>query len=192
MDKERTAQIFLDAQQMEVKAVFLDRDGTIIEDVHYLSRLEDIKLMPLAKEGLALLKECGYKLIVVTNQSGIGRGYFSEEFVKKTHDVLNGMLDNMIDAFYFCPHKPEDNCSCRKPKPGMIEQAIGDFGIDRSKSYVVGDKETDVELGLNAGITPLLVINKDNAHLLENTKARAFFSNIYEVAMWICRRDFMA
>ncbi len=176
---------------MEVKAVFLDRDGTIIEDVHYLSRLEDIKLMPLAKEGLMLMKECGYKLIVVTNQSGIGRGYFSEDFVRKTHEVLNDMLDNLIDAFYFCPHRPEDNCSCRKPKSGMIDQAVKDFGINKEKSFVVGDKETDVELGLNAGVTPLLVINRENEHLLENTKAKAFFSNLYEVAMWICRKGFM-
>jgi len=177
---------------MEVKAVFLDRDGTIIKDVHYLSKLEDVKLMPLAKEGLELMKECGYKLIVVTNQSGVGRGYFTEEFVIRTHEVINDLVGGLIDKFYFCPHRPEDNCSCRKPNTGMIDKAVKEFNINKTKSYIVGDKETDVELGLNAGITPLLVISRENEHLLANTKAEAFFSNIYEVALWICRKDFMA
>ncbi len=176
---------------MEVRAVFLDRDGTIIEDVHYLSRFEDIKLMPLAEKGLRLLKECGYKLIVVTNQSGIGRGYFTKEFVEKTHEIINDMLGGVIDRFYYCPHKPEDNCNCRKPKTGMIDQAVKEFNVDKTHSFVVGDREIDVELGLNAGITPLLVINRTNEHLLRDTKAKAFFSNLYEVALWICRRDFM-
>ncbi len=182
----------MDAQQMEVKAAFLDRDGTIIEDVNYLSRIEDIKLIPLAKEGIKLLKECGFKLIVVSNQSGIGRGYFTREFVEETHRIINEMLDNIVDKFYFCPHKPEDNCSCRKPKTGMIDEAIREFNIDKKASFVVGDKESDVELGLNAGIEPFLVIDRHNEYLLKNTKAKRFFANLYEVARWICLRDFTA
>ncbi len=173
------------------KCVFLDRDGTIIEDVHYLSRLEDIKLLPLAKEGLELMKECGYRLIVVSNQSGVGRGYFTEEFVDKTHEVLNEMLGGLIDKFYYCPHRPEENCSCRKPKTGLIDRAIEEFNIDRNKSFVVGDKESDIELGINAGITPLLILSRKNEHLLASTKAERFFSNLYEVARWICRQAFM-
>ncbi len=175
---------------MEVKAIFLDRDGTIIEDVNYLNRFEDIKLTPFAKEGLQILKECGFKLIVVSNQSGIGRGYFGEDFVKKTHKVINDMLGGLIDDFYFCPHKPDDNCSCRKPKTGMIDRAIEKFGIDRNKSFVVGDKESDVELGLNAGITPLLVTTGYGNLIKKQTKAKAVFDNLYEVARWICQRDF--
>ncbi len=192
MDYKGAGEVFMDAQPMEVKAVFLDRDGTIIEDVNYLDKLEDIKLMPLAKEGLALMKECGFKLIVVSNQSGIGRGYFTTDFVNKTHDVLNGMLGGLIDAFYFCPHKPEDNCFCRKPKTGMIDAAVEKFGIDKLKSFVVGDKESDIELGLNAGITPLLVVSRHNEELLKNTKAKRFFANLYEVARWICLKGFTA
>jgi len=172
-----------------MKAVFLDRDGTIIEDVNYLSRFKDIRLMPLAREGLKLLKDCGYKLIVVSNQSGIGRGYFTEDFVNKTHNLINEMLDGLIDKFYFCPHRPEDSCSCRKPKTGLIDQATRDFEIDRKRSFVVGDKETDIELGINANITPLLVVSSHNEELIKNTKAKKFFRNLYEVALWICRKD---
>ncbi len=174
---------------MEIKAVFLDRDGTIIEDVNYLSKLEDIKLLPHAKDGLKALKECGYKLIVVSNQSGVGRGYFTKEFVEKTHKVLNSMLDNMIDAFYFCPHTPNDNCSCRKPKTGMIDEAIKHFNINKKRSYVVGDKESDIELGKNANITPLLVTSGYGSITKQNTKAKKVFDNLYEVAKWICQRD---
>lgn len=174
---------------MEVKAVFLDRDGTIIEDANYLSRLEEIKLTPFAKEGLVMLKKCGYKLIVVSNQSGVGRGYFTYRFVEKTHRVLNGLLDNLIDAFYFCPHKPDDNCSCRKPKTGMIDRAVEEFSIDKNRSFVIGDKESDVELGLNAGIMPLLVSTGYGSIAKKQTKAEWVFDNLYEVAKWICQKD---
>ncbi len=176
----------MDAQQMEVKAVFLDRDGTIIKDVHYLNRIEDMELLPLAKEGLTLLKECGFKLIVVSNQSGVGRGYFSVDFVNETHRILNEMLGGLIDEFYFCPHLPEDNCSCRKPKTGLIDEAVKEFGINKDKSFVVGDKESDIELGLNAGITPFLIVSRNNEELLKKTKAKRFFANLFEVARWIC------
>jgi len=172
-----------------MKAVFLDRDGTIIEDANYLSRLKDIRLMLLAREGMKLLKDCGYKLIVVSNQSGIGRGYFTKDFVNETHIVINEMLDGLIDKFYFCPHRPEDNCNCRKPKTGLIDKAARDFEIDRKRSFVVGDKETDIELGINANITPLLVISRHNEELLKTTKAKKIFGNLYEVALWICRKD---
>ncbi len=190
MDKKGAGKISMDAQQMEVKAVFLDRDGTIIKDVNYLSKTEDIELLPLAKEGLQLLKECGFKLIVVSNQSGIGRGYFDREFVIKTHDVINEMVGGLIDEFYFCPHKPEDNCSCRKPKTGMIDEAVEKYGIKREKSFVIGDKESDIELGINAGITPFLIVSRQNEELLKMTKAKKFFGNLYEVARWICLRVF--
>ncbi len=175
---------------MEVRAVFLDRDGTIIEDVNYLNKIEDIKLLPYAKEGLTLLKNNGFKLVVVTNQSGIGRGYFSEEFVNKSHTIIDSMLGNIIDKFYFCPHTPYDNCLCRKPKTGMIDEAVKDLKIDITKSFVIGDKESDIELGLNAGITPILVETGYGKDVKNKTKAAKVFNNLYEVAKWICRKDF--
>lgn len=172
-----------------MKAVFLDRDGTIIEDANYLSRFEDVRFMPFAKEGLGLMKDYGYKLIVITNQSGIGRGYFTKSFVNETHKRINDMLGGLIDGFYFCPHKPEDSCNCRKPKVGLVDKALCDFEIDKQKSFVVGDKETDIELGINANITPLLVVSRDNKELIKTTKAKRIFNNLYEVALWICQRD---
>ncbi len=178
----------MDAQQMEVKAVFLDRDGTIIKDVNYLSKIEDIEILPYVKEGLELLNKCGYKLIVVSNQSGVGRGYFTKDFVYETHAVLNYMLEGLIEKFYFCPHTPEDNCLCRKPKTGMIDEAVKRFRINKKLSYVVGDKESDVELGINAGITPILVTTGYGSDIKEKTKAEAVFNNLYEVAKWICQK----
>jgi D-glycero-D-manno-heptose 1,7-bisphosphate phosphatase len=175
---------------MEVGAVFLDRDGTIIEDVHYLSKLEEVKLLPFVEEGLNMLKQCGYKLIVVSNQSGVGRGYFSEDFVNRTHRYLNDMLGGIIDEFYFCPHTPNDNCNCRKPNTGMIDAAIDRFNINKRLSFVVGDKESDIELGLNAGVTPLLVTTGYGEEIKKKTKAAKVFNNLYEVAKWICREDF--
>ncbi|WP_035588853.1 D-glycero-alpha-D-manno-heptose-1,7-bisphosphate 7-phosphatase [Hippea jasoniae] len=174
---------------MEVKAVFLDRDGTIIEDVNYLSRLEDVKLIKGTNEAIELLKNNGYKVIVVSNQSGVGRGYFTESFVRKTHEYINTLLNNKIDAFYFCPHKPEDNCSCRKPKTGMIDEAVKHFNIDKENSFVIGDKESDVELGINAGITPILVLSGYGRQYKDSTKAELIFENLYEAAKWICQKD---
>ena len=173
------------------KAVFLDRDGTIIEDVNYLSRIEDIKLISGAKEALRLLKSKGYLLIVVSNQSGIGRGYFTKEFVDKANDVLNEMLDGLIDAFYYCPHKPEDNCVCRKPKTALVDEAVERFGINRSDSFVIGDKESDIELGINANITPILVLTGYGKRYKDSTKAKLIFDDILGAAKWICQKDSM-
>ncbi|OSS42170.1 D-glycero-D-manno-heptose 1,7-bisphosphate phosphatase [Desulfurella amilsii] len=177
---------------MENLAVFLDRDGTIIRDPGYLKRFEDIKCLPNIKKSLKIFKQLGYKIIVITNQSGIARGYFSEDFVKKTHETINKRCLNLIDAFYFCPHLPEDNCACRKPKTALIDQAIADFNIKKEGSFVIGDKESDVELGLNAGIEPILILNGEGIKCKSNTKASYIFRNLYEVALWIYQKASMA
>ncbi len=167
---------------MEVRAVFIDRDGTIIEDVNYLRRIGDIRLLPGVPEALGLLHDCGFELFVVTNQSGVGRGYFSEDFVKKTHIVLNAMLGGAVREFFYCPHRPEDGCNCRKPKPGMIDIAVGKYCINRESSYIIGDKWSDAELGINSGIRPLLVGRGE-----WNRRVRVFGS-LLEAAEWICRQ----
>ncbi|AEA33416.1 D-glycero-alpha-D-manno-heptose-1,7-bisphosphate 7-phosphatase [Hippea maritima] len=174
-----------------MKAVFLDRDGTIIEDVNYLSRLKDIRLIDKAKEALEIFKENGFKIIVVSNQSGVGRGYFSSDFVKEANDIINRMVDGLIDGFYFCPHLPEDNCSCRKPKTGMVDAAIRDFNLSKEGSFVIGDKESDVELGINAGIEPVLILTGYGKKYKDSTKANLIFENIYEAAKWICQKGSM-
>jgi D-glycero-D-manno-heptose 1,7-bisphosphate phosphatase len=139
-------------------AVFVDRDGTLIEEVNFLSRVEDLRLFPYAHESIKKLKDAGYLVIVVTNQSGIGRNVFDEASMHDIHKEIQSRLEGMIDAFYFCPHLPCDGCACRKPGLGMIESAMRDFEIDLPNSWMVGDKKIDVETGRNAGMRSALVM----------------------------------
>ena len=138
-------------------AVFLDRDGTLIEEVNYLSRVEDLRLFPFTANAVRLLKDSGFLVIVVTNQSGIGRGIYTESAMHAIHDAIQSQLSGAIDAFYFCPHLPCDGCNCRKPKPGMIDAAAIDFDIDLENSWIVGDKKIDVETGVAANLRSGLV-----------------------------------
>ena len=139
-------------------AVFLDRDGTLIEEVNYLSRVEDLRLFPFTANAVQLLKDRGFLVIVVTNQSGIGRGIYAEAEMHTIHEAIQSELAGAIDAFYFCPHLPSDDCNCRKPKTGMIESAMADFDIDLENSWMVGDKNIDVETGIAANIKSTLVL----------------------------------
>ena len=140
------------------KAAFLDRDGTLIEEVNFLSRVEDLRVFPFTLEAVRRLKDAGYLIVVVTNQSGIGRGIYDEAAMNAIHDAMQEQLDGMIDAFYFCPHLPCDGCLCRKPKLGMIESAVKDLSIDLSESWMIGDKKIDVETGKNAGSRTAMVM----------------------------------
>jgi len=136
------------------KAVFLDRDGTIARDVPYCSRPEDFELLPGVAEGIRLLNEHDFKVVIITNQSGIARGYFTEQMLAKIHKKMQKELAEHgahVDAIYYCPHHPDDKCECRKPKPKMVLQAAIDLDIDLSQSYVIGDSEIDVELAKLAG-----------------------------------------
>jgi D-glycero-D-manno-heptose 1,7-bisphosphate phosphatase len=149
------------------RAVFLDRDGTINMEREYLHRAEDFEFIPGAPMAIKLLKEAGFRVIVVTNQSGIGRGYYDEAAVRNLHRHVDAELARSgtgIDAYYFCPHHPEHandpykkECDCRKPMAGMFLQAAADFSLDLSASFMIGDKLADIEAGLAAGCHPLLV-----------------------------------
>ena len=140
------------------KAAFIDRDGTLIEEVNFLSSVEDLRVFPYTLEALKLLKDAGFLVIVLTNQSGIGRGIVEEQAMHAIHDAMQLQLDGMIDAFYFCPHLPCDGCTCRKPALGMIESAASDYSIDLDGSWMIGDKKIDVETGRNAGIRSAMVM----------------------------------
>jgi D-glycero-D-manno-heptose 1,7-bisphosphate phosphatase len=150
------------------KAVFLDRDGTINVEVQYLSQVKDFQFIPGVPWALKCLKEAGYLLVVVTNQSGIGRGLYDEAALDTIHSHMHEDLAKFgasIDACYFCPHHPEhatgdyrQECGCRKPLPGMLQQAALDLDIDLAASFMIGDKLADVEAGLAAGCTSLLVL----------------------------------
>jgi D-glycero-D-manno-heptose 1,7-bisphosphate phosphatase len=139
------------------KTIFLDRDGTLNEDVDFLSRVEDLRLFPFTQQALAILKTAGYQLVVVTNQSGIGRGFYDEEALRSIHDEMQRQLGNMIDNFYFCPHMPDAGCECRKPKLEMIRNAERDLGVDFANSWMIGDKNIDIEFGMAASMKTALV-----------------------------------
>ncbi|GHU89451.1 D,D-heptose 1,7-bisphosphate phosphatase [Clostridia bacterium] len=136
------------------RAVFLDRDGTIIKDCHYLKDPAQVELLPGVAEALRELKRRGFLLILVSNQSGIARGYFTERDLQAVQDRLNAVLSEhgaALDGAYNCPHAPDDDCGCRKPKIGMALAAKRDFDLDLSESYMVGDKQSDIEFGRNFG-----------------------------------------
>lgn len=149
------------------KAIFLDRDGTLNVDVGYLHRLDDLELYPWTGDALRLLKRAGYLLVVVTNQSGIAHGLIAPDFVPTCHTEMRRRLqgaDADLDALYFCNHHPRGSikelsieCRCRKPLPGMVEDAVRDFDIDPAQSWVIGDKWLDVNLGYAVGARSILV-----------------------------------
>ena len=143
-------------------AIFLDRDGVLSEEKSYVCTLEDFTIFSYTKECIKKIKEKGYLTIVITNQSGVARGLFSEEVLQEMNSYLIKETD--VDAVYYCPHHPQgkiekyrEECNCRKPRTGMIEQACKDFSIDMERSYIVGDRASDILLGQNAGLTTVLV-----------------------------------
>ena len=150
---------------MKQRAVFLDRDGTINDDPGYLGNPEIVKLLPGAGAALAKLKnELNFKLIVVSNQSGIARGLITEEDVNAVNNKINELLkpfNTGIDKFYYCPFHPEfsteEECKCRKPSPDMVLKAIVDFSIDPDVSYLIGDSLSDIQCGITAGVKTILV-----------------------------------
>lgn len=149
------------------RVVFLDRDGTLNEEVNYLHKKEDMKLLPGVPQALRTLREHGYRIVVVTNQAGVARGYYSEETVHELHAYMNEILKPQgaeIDAFFYCPHHPEHGigayktvCHCRKPETGMLEQAEELFVVDKAHSWLIGDKLIDVQAGVNYGVKTILV-----------------------------------
>lgn len=165
---------------MKNRAVFLDRDGTINEDVHYLSDPKMFKLLPGAAEAIKLLNMSSLKSIVVTNQAGVARGFFTEETVKRIHEEMKHQLAEKgayIDAIYYCPHhategigKYKKNCWCRKPNPGMLQRAANDLDLDLESCYLVGDKIIDVETGKKVGCTTFLILTGDKPQQMEHLK----------------------
>ena len=148
-------------------AVFLDRDGTINEDVGYLDRLERLTLFPWSIDAVRLLNSAGFCVVVVTNQRGVATGFISETFVYTVHDVLTERFRTggaRIERFYHCPHDPHApieqyrrDCTCRKPRPGLVLQAVDDLELDPTRSFVVGDKWSDVAVARSIGATGILV-----------------------------------
>ncbi|MBM3979152.1 MAG: HAD family hydrolase [Planctomycetes bacterium] len=146
---------------MPREAVFFDRDGTLIEEAHYLADPDCVRLIPGAADAVRALNAAGALVIVVTNQSGVARGYFPESRVDEVHERLSRLLAEFgakVDAYYYCPHhETTGSCDCRKPKPGMLLTAARDFDIDLARSWMIGDKACDAGAGVAAGCRTLLV-----------------------------------
>ncbi|MBZ0266475.1 D-glycero-beta-D-manno-heptose 1,7-bisphosphate 7-phosphatase [bacterium] len=158
------------------KLVFLDRDGTLIIDKHYLHKPEEVELFPGAGEAVARLNQSGILVVLVTNQSGVGRGMFSETDVIKVHDHLQNLLaayGAYLDAIYYCTNAPEDNAECRKPNPGMLIEAARKFQVDLKKTVIIGDKMADLEAGRRVGAITILVKTGYGAKLAESNPPEA-------------------
>jgi len=166
------------------KAVLLDKDGTIIEDKNYLNSFDDLVILRGTKGVLKTLKEAGFMLIGITNQSGIGRGIVDETFVKESNEYLQNELG--IDDFYYCPHHPDEGCTCRKPEPQMALEARLRHRINFKKSYVVGDKESDVLVAKNIGAAGILL---SSTPLFETSTASYIAKDLKDAASWILSRE---
>ena len=167
---------------MSIKAAFLDRDGVINKDLGYLYRREDFTFVNGAIEGLRYLVELKYELFIITNQSGIARGFYTEKDFLELDKFMKSELFKKgitIKQTFFCPHHPMAKiekyrvvCDCRKPKPGLLHQVFSKYNIDKSKSFLIGDKETDIEAGRSAKIKSLL-FNTNNLHKYLRSKIKS-------------------
>jgi D-glycero-D-manno-heptose 1,7-bisphosphate phosphatase len=179
-------------------AVFLDRDGTIIEDVGFLDALDKLVVFPWSADSIRALNRAGLPVVVVTNQSGVARAYFSEEFVADTHGTLSARLAEggaRIDGYYYCPHHPDGSvagyarlCDCRKPARGLVDRAARDLDLDLARSFVVGDKWIDIGLAQAVGARGILVRSGTGAAEIRrrpDLTADAIVDNLAAAASWI-------
>jgi D-glycero-D-manno-heptose 1,7-bisphosphate phosphatase len=183
---------------MNKAAVFLDRDGTLVQECGYLDRLEHLALFPWTADALRLLKRAGFATVVITNQAAVGRGIIDEDFVHAVHREIDRRLEGTgggIDRYYYCPHFAESkieryrqHCRCRKPAPGLIEQACREMDLDPSRSVTVGDRWLDVACGRAAGTRAVLL--RSGPHQSEapdGVHADAILNNLVEAVGWILR-----
>jgi D-glycero-D-manno-heptose 1,7-bisphosphate phosphatase len=185
---------------MNRPAVFLDRDGTLIEECGYLDQLDRLVLFPWSADALRLLKRAGFVTVVITNQAAVARGIIDESFVHSVHGEIDRRLENTggsIDRYYYCPHlvdskveRYRQQCRCRKPGPGMIEQACREMQLDPSKSFTVGDRWLDVACGRAAGTSAVRVRSgSEREDAPEGVRADAVVDNLMEAVGWILRNS---
>jgi D-glycero-D-manno-heptose 1,7-bisphosphate phosphatase len=169
------------------QAIFFDRDGTIIFDAHYPKYPEQVRLFPGVGESLSACKKQGMLLVLVSNQSGIGRGLITPEQADTVHDTVLNCLAQFgisLDGVYYCPHAPEEVCACRKPSPEMILRAAVELNIDLSRSYMIGDKESDIEAGKRAGCRTILLKQPGKSNSC-GTMAGYAAGNWHEIAEYV-------
>jgi histidinol-phosphate phosphatase family protein len=166
------------------KALFLDRDGVIceaVEDGKYLTRPEEFVLMSGIQDVINTAKNVGYIVVVVTNQAAIAKRLITEKILEKIHSKMQALLDGKINKIYYCPHSKTDECDCRKPKPGMIIQAVKDLNIDISRSIMVGDKDTDIQAGQAAGCKTIFINGPIYGHLIGMCSPDKVIKNLSEL-----------
>ena len=166
---------------MSIKVVFLDRDGVINKEIGYLHKIKDFVFIEGVFEACKHFLSLGYEIIIITNQSGIARGFYKEEdFLKLNKWMLEKFYEKDIrihDVFH-CPHGPEDNCCCRKPKPGLFLQAIEKYGIETSKSWAIGDKESDIEAARNAGVRNTILVETGHPINAASSNAKVILKSL--------------
>jgi D,D-heptose 1,7-bisphosphate phosphatase len=177
-------------------AVFLDRDGTLNHDPGYLGDAEAFRFLPGAINALKRLKDAGYLIFVVSNQSGIARGFFGVEELRRIHDRMTAGLREggvTLDGIYYCPHHPDAQCACRKPSPRMVLDAAESYSVDLGRSYFIGDRISDVETGNNAGCRTILVLtgagNEARAALEADRLPDHVAADLPAAADWILSSD---
>ena len=180
-------------------AVFLDRDGTLIEEVGYLNRVERVRFFPWSVDAVRALNLAGFAVVIVTNQSGVAQGYFDEAFLEQVHGFIDQRIRAgraRIDAYYYCPHHPTARlepyrmvCDCRKPKPGLVQRAARELGLDASRSFVVGDRWGDIQLAHASGAKGVLVrsgyVHDEDEPPADGRGADMVAENLMEAAAWI-------
>jgi histidinol-phosphate phosphatase family protein len=174
------------------RAVFLDRDGTIAEDVNYCRRPDDFRMFPWAAEAIAMLNKAGLAVVVVTNQSGVARGYFNDETLARIHQRMKDDLAGCgawVDAIYYCPHHPDDGCRCRKPRTGLFHQAAEELELALVGSYAIGDREMDVLAGQALGCQTVLVGTGPAPWTSDGVRPDHRAVTLYEAAQWILSRE---
>ena len=184
------------------RGVILDRDGTLIEEVGYLDRLDRLQFYPYSVDAVRLLNRAGFKVAIATNQSGVARGIVEESFVGEAHQHIADHLaagGARVDSFYYCPHYPDaalheyaQSCDCRKPLPGMLRRAAAELGLDLTRSFVVGDRWNDIEAGAAVGARTIMVRTGygriSEARAPKQERPAVFADNLMEAVSWILRQ----
>jgi len=173
---------------MSLKVIFLDRDGVINEKIGYLHKIKDFKFIDKNFSSFHYLKQIGFSFIVITNQSGIARGKYSlDDFTKLNNWMISQFKENNIDILdtFFCPHSPEDNCNCRKPKSGLFHSAMIKYNVDIKNSWMIGDKEDDITAAISAGIENTILVRSGHSVNEDSSNAKHIIDSIKDIGNFI-------